>query len=195
MQDLPQKSSQEINSEGTEQVADIELPKEIKEKNDKVGRPLKFQTKEELQEKIDAYYKSCWTQKIDMFGNPIFEKDKNGNKTDKPVLIQFKPYTITGLAVFLDTSRETLINYQEREEFFDAIKRAKEKCHAFAEESLFVGKNPSGAIFNLKNNYGWKDKNETDITTKGESLNNMSYERAKGIITGGKGSDKSNSPE
>lgn len=134
------------------------------EDKNKSGRPLKFKTPEELQAKIDEYYKSCWEQKIDMFGNPVFEKDRNGQKTEKPVMVQFKPYTITGLAVFLDTSRETLINYEQKDGFFDTIKAAKEKCHAYAEESLFVGKNPSGAIFNLKNNYGWKDQNQTQLT-------------------------------
>lgn len=44
-------------------------------------------------------------------------------------------------------------------------------------ESRLVKKGVSNAsnatmtIFTLKNNYGWTDKRETDITTKGESLN------------------------
>jgi len=32
---------------------------------------------------------------------------------------------------------------------------------------------PSVAIFGLKNNHLWKDKTETDLTTKGESINNF----------------------
>ncbi len=31
--------------------------------------------------------------------------------------------------------------------------------------------NATMTIFNLKNNYGWKDKMEQDVTTNGESLN------------------------
>ena len=75
-------------------------------------------------------------------------------------LRQNKPYTITGMAVFLGTTRDLLVDYEKKKKFSDTIKRAKERCHAYAEESLFIGKNPSGAIFNLKNNYGWKDKSE-----------------------------------
>lgn len=129
------------------------------EKN-KGGRPLKFKTVEELDKKIDAYFESCWEQKIDMFGNPIFQKNRAGEKDyDKPVMVQVRPYTMTGLAVELNTDRKTLLNYKNNMRYFPSIKRALQKCQAYAESSLFVGKNPSGAIFNLKNNYeDWEDK-------------------------------------
>jgi hypothetical protein len=130
-----------------------------------VGRPLKFPTPEILNKKIREYFVSCWSQKLDMFGNPIFKKDANGKKTDQPVLTQHRPYTITGLALALGTSREVLLNYKERDEYTDSIKKALETCHNFAEEQLYVGKNPAGVIFNLKNNYKWKD--ESKIETDG----------------------------
>jgi hypothetical protein len=151
------------------------MPTEEQKQKKRNGRPLKFKDVKTLQEKIDEYFASCWIQKIDMYGNPIFVKDSKGKKTETAVMVQNKPYTITGLAVFLDTSRETLINYEIRKKFFDTIKRAKEKCHGYAEESLFIGKNPTGAIFNLKNNYGWHDKTETDLTTGGKPLPSPIY--------------------
>lgn len=153
------------------------------------GRPLKFKTVKELEEKIDAYFKSCWEQKIDMWGNPVFVKDKDGKKTDEPVMKHSRPYTITGLAVALDTTRETLIDYESGKyddpeadkdlcsQFSDTIKRAKAMCHQYAEESLF-NKNAAGPIFNLKNNYGWKEKTEVDLTSKGEKLNNAESEES-----------------
>ena len=150
------------------------------------GRPLKFKTVKELEEKIDAYFKSCWEQKIDMWGNPVFVKDKDGKKTDEKVMVQSRPYTITGLAVALGTSRQTLLEYQGEvdgrgenldPEFADAIKRAKEMCHEFAESALFKG-NAAGPIFNLKNNYGWKEKTEVDLTSKGEKLSNAESEES-----------------
>lgn len=130
------------------------------------GRPLKFQSVEELKIKIDDYFKSCWRKKLDMFGTPIKDKE-----TGEHVLEQFKPFTISGLAVGLNTSRETLMNYEDKGEYFDTIKAAKEKCYAYTEESLFVGKNPSGAIFSLKNNYGWVDKQEIAATNLNTNLN------------------------
>lgn len=141
------------------------------------GRPLKFKNVEELRKQIDAYFASCdphvvedeqWEIKRGPDGTKI--KDKFGY--DELVLIKRKrmtkqiPYTITGLAVFLGTSRETLIDYQGRKEFSDTIKEAKDKCENFVELSL-LDKNPTGAIFNLKNNYGWKDKTEVDNNISG----------------------------
>lgn len=134
-----------------------------KNKDKGPGRPLKFKTPKQLQKRIEEYFRSCWEQKVDMFGNKIFEKVK-GKKTTKPIMVQKRPYTITGMAVALGTTRETLLDYEAKygDEFSDTIKRAKEMCHAYAEESLFVGKNPTGAIFNLKNNWKWEDKQKID---------------------------------
>ena len=109
-----------------------------------VGRPLKFKSIKDLDEKIDAYFKE------------MDEKER--------------PYTITGLAVALDTNRETLIDYQNSDDprkqiFSDAIKRAKIKIHNYTEESLWRNGIQTGMIFNLKNNWGWKDRSEIDNTT------------------------------
>lgn len=95
------------------------------------GRPLKFQSVEELEDKIDAYFSQ--------------------------MQIEERPFTITGLAVALDCDRKTLLNYESREEFFPTIKKAKQIIENYTEERLF-GNNVTGVIFNLKNNYGWQDK-------------------------------------
>ena len=42
--------------------------------------------------------------------------------------------TISGLAVALDTSRRTLVNYEEKEEFFHTIKEAKQFIESVIEE-------------------------------------------------------------
>jgi len=124
------------------------------------GRPLLFSSNEELQEKIDNYYKSCWDYKRDS-NNKIIPNDIPNADTEY-VMIQTKPYTVSGLAVYLNTSRETLMNYQHREEYFDTIKKAKDIIYAYCEERLYTNK-PTGAIFSLKHNYGWKDKQEYKI--------------------------------
>ena len=126
------------------------------------GRPPKFNGVEELQVKIEDYFASCWKQKIDASGNPLFLRNRKGLKTSTMITVQTQPYTITGLAVFLGVDRDTLMNYEAKSEFFGTIKRAKQRCEAYAEEQLFIGKNVVGAIFNLKNNYGWRDKIETE---------------------------------
>lgn len=100
------------------------------------GRPLKFESPEILQEKIDAY----------------FEKIKKNN--DIP--------TVTELAYELGTSRKILVEYQGRIEYCNAINRAKAKIEIFWEKSLLTPKVTAGVAFNLKNNFGWKDKTEVD---------------------------------
>lgn len=99
---------------------------------------MKFETPELLQEKIEEYFALC---------------DEKGQR---PI--------ITGLAYHLDTSRETLCNYEERDEFFDIVKRAKTRCEMALETNLVEGKgNPTGSIFVLKNGYGWRDKTESEV--------------------------------
>lgn len=142
------------------------------------GRPLKFQTVEELQQKIDAYFADCdphvievteWVKAREKSGQ--LKKDENGLsylvQVTHKVMTEQKPYMITGLALALGTTRETLLDYEDREQFSDTIKAAKLKCESYSEQMLFTP-SPTGSIFNLKNNYGWKDKTELDNHHSGE---------------------------
>ncbi len=131
------------------------------EKKNRVGRPLKFKSATKLQEKINEYFESCWEIKRDMFGNAIIDKEATESGDGQEVvyvLKQFKPYTVGGLAAFLNCSRQTLVDYSGRKEFLDIIKEAKDRIEAFAEEQLYTGKNQAGAIFVMKAKYGWQDK-------------------------------------
>jgi len=129
-------------------------------KRNKGGRPLKFKSAKELQQKIDEYFESCfeevWTQDEDGKWLPVL--DRNGNVIKR----QIRPFTITGLALALETTRETLLDYEDRDEFSYTIKAAKQRIENFTEEQLFTNRNTTGVIFNLKNNYGWTDKSEVD---------------------------------
>ena len=142
----------------------------------KVGRPLKF-TGEELSNKIDAYFNSCfeevWEDEDFRDDLGMRKKDENGVyiKVPKKVKKQKCPITVGGLAVFLETSRETLREYKERPEFVDTIKRAWDFIEMQLENGMLSGYiNPTAGIFNAKNNFGWRDKNETDITSAGGKI-------------------------
>jgi len=106
------------------------------------GQPLKFKTVKILKDKCDKYFKDC-------------KYHKNGEERETPI-----PLTITGLALALNTSRQTLINYEKKEKFFDTIKESKTKVENYAEMRLF-GNNATGPIFALKN-FGWSDKTEIE---------------------------------
>lgn len=123
-------------------------PIEIEIVND-VGRPLRFKTADELQIKIDEYFDSCQNEQKEII----------------------RPYTITGLALHLETTRQVILNYEAREEFTDTIKRAKLRIENFAEESLFTSKQTAGVIFNLVNNHKWINKQDVESINTNNNLN------------------------
>ena len=104
------------------------------------GRPLKFETVEELQKKVDDYFE-------------VTPKDE---------------WTITGLAMHLDTFRKVLCEYGEKDEYSNTIKQAKQKVENGYEVDLKKA-GRSGTIFALKN-FGWRDQQYQDLTSNGNNL-------------------------
>ena len=130
------------------------------------GRPLKFTTVEKLATACDAYFESCWEERTETVNAEIVKGEYKEAKSIKK-RVQVRPYTITGLALFLDTTRDVLLDYEnleERKEYSNTIKRAKLRCQNYAEEYLYYGKNPAGAMFNLKANYKWEDKQHIETS-------------------------------
>lgn len=86
--------------------------------------------------------------------------------------------------------------FKDNFEISESIKKIKDVFEYRVNIGGLKGKlNPAMSIFNLKNNYGWRDNRDIDITTKGESMNSMSYDKAKDIITAREGSNTSDSKE
>ena len=120
------------------------------------GRPPAYKSKKELEEKIEAYFRECE-------GVPFFDENGYPMRTNKGCILYEKapkPPTITGLALALGfTSRQALLNYQAKKEFFDTITRAKSRVEEYAETRLYDRDGVNGAKFNLANNFrGWRDK-------------------------------------
>ena len=110
------------------------------------GRPATFESPEELEEAVDAYFEP----------------------TNENILF-VSPKTIAGLAYHLGfESRQSFYDYEKREGYSYIIKRARLRIETIYEEQL-SGKNPTGSIFALKN-MGWTDKQEIDHTTQGEKM-------------------------
>lgn len=125
-----------------------------------VGRPPKYKSVAQMQEKIDAYFKECEGKILeDSDGNIVFDK------FGQPVIVGAKPVTITGLALALGfTSRQALLNYQAKKQFVDTITRAKSRIEQYAEERLFDRDGANGAKFSLANNFkGWNEKQSVEI--------------------------------
>ena len=121
------------------------------EEKDKGGRPKLYSSVEDMEKDILKYFEEC---------------DKKE-----------KPYTMSGLALALDMDRRSLLNYSKDEMFFPTIKKAKQKIETQLEENALLGKgNSTFTIFNLKNNFEWKDNVEVktnaieDLTTLADML-------------------------
>lgn len=108
----------------------------------------KIKTQEELEQKIKEYFEYC---------------DKNE-----------EPYSMSGLADTLDIDRSTLVRYGNDNEYANLIKKAKRKVERQLETNALKGKsNPVFTIFNLKNNYDWKDQQEVKMSNEIENLNTL----------------------
>lgn len=131
------------------------------------GRPPFYSSVEEMQEMIDKYFEEC-------DGKVLL--DENGvpmrNKYGRIIRDDRRPYTITGLALALGfNSRQALLNYECKEEFHDAVRRAKARVERYAEERLYDKDGANGAKFSLANNFkGWSEKQQIEgsINTKQE---------------------------
>ena len=101
------------------------------------GRPPKYKTPEEMEAVGQAYFA---------------QMREDG-----------KPITVTGLCLALGfTSRLALINYQGKPEFVNTVKTLKLMCERFAEDQMYLARNPAGPIFALKN-FDWSDRQEIKI--------------------------------
>lgn len=136
----------------------------MEEKN-KGGRPPMFTSVEEMQEKIEAYFKECE-------GHPLTDDEGNAitTKNGMPIIVGERPLTITGLALALGfTTRQSLLNYEDKPEFLDTIKKAKSKVEQYAEERLFDKDGANGAKFSLSNNFkGWAEKQQIEADVKND---------------------------
>lgn len=93
--------------------------------NNPDGLPLRFPTPEDLQTAIDAYF-----DERAMFDVPL---------------------TVTGLALALDITDETLLNYRKRDGYGDIVVKAKMRIVDYAEKNLYriAARGPIFALTNI----------------------------------------------
>lgn len=101
--------------------------------------------------------------------------------------------TITGLAVKLDTTRRTLLDYENqivktlddniKKEISHTIKKAKARIESEYEQALFDRGKTTGAIFTLKNNFNWADKQEIVQTSNNKAdLSGLTVEQIQELL-------------
>ncbi len=116
--------------------------KKVVEKK-KRGNKLKYESEKEMAVVATEYFDMCERKKL--------------------------PPEKAGLCIFLNISRDTYSEYRKR--YPDTIKRMDTVIESWWVRRL-SGNAATGAIFYLKNAFKeeYKDRHETDITSKGEQI-------------------------
>lgn len=114
------------------------------------GRPKKY-TKKGLEKAVEEYFSSI-----------------SRDADSEAWAVEYKrPPTVSGLCLYLGIDRSTWQNYADRElhpEFQEITAYARMRMEAYLEEQLLTReKNVQGLIFNLQNNYGWREKREVEL--------------------------------
>ena len=160
------------------------------------GRPKKYKTNKALSREIDKYFDSI-SKTEELSEVYVTGKDKKGkdilarravlNDNGEPIKNTrwLSPPTITGMCLFLGISRQTFDTYCKEAEFLDTTTRARTRIENYLEQQLYRDKGVNGIIFNLSNNFGWKDKKEIDLgkeTRQGLAVQNMTMDEKMALI-------------
>jgi hypothetical protein len=136
--------------------------------SDELGRPRVYESPAKLEEMVDSYF--FWCDQ-----NPLIREEWNGRDPVKCEVRTQRPYTIEGLALHLGVDRKTVLNYGKKEgneDLFPIISRARQKItDQQVTFGLAGGYNANVLRLVLTNNTEYRDKQEVDHTTGGETLN------------------------
>lgn len=150
----------------------------------KVGRPRKYETAKQLRAAVERYFASITYERDTIIHRRELSEDEKGNpivketpeilldKQGKPVkeTVYLEEPSVAGLRLHLGVSKSTWAGYAEDEEMAPVVALVRDRMEARLEELLTTRNSVQGVVFNLKNNYGWKDKQEVTQTNVGMSV-------------------------
>lgn len=142
-----------------------------------MGAPKKYKTAKSLQKAVQAYFDSITREKAVTEDKPTGQRDKYGHMICEPVAVVNRlgqPVTVieylvppswSDLAEFLGVHRSTLtawLDPTEYPELSDTAMWARGRIRAYLERESLTreGKDLKGVLFNLENNYGYKERLE-----------------------------------
>ena len=154
----------------------------------KPGRPRKYSAGT-FQKECENYFNSISYKKPKMRGEPVFDEegfpvlDDFGHQKIqfKPVItangkqamdtVWTEPPSLTALCLYLGIDRATFSRYgtydpehpEESEKFCNTVTRARGRVEAYLESRLEDKSAARGAIFNLQQNFGWKERKEVEL--------------------------------
>ena len=159
------------------------------------GQKRRFVSPQHLQSMIDEYFESCNGPLIDRYGNLVYDKD------GKLVKTQVEPWTVSGLALYLGVSTDTLKKYRQGRidslldemrvdtddimTFSRVVLRARQKIEGYAEKRLYDRDGSQGARFVLDNAFGWvarKEQAEIDRMIQEGVIRAKEYELKRELL-------------
>lgn len=160
-----------------------------------MGAPKKYDEKK-LARAVKKYFRSITREVILTEKKPTGEKDKMGhmifedvqilNALGEPMKVTeyLVPPTVGGLSDFLGIHRDTwndYCNHQKHPEFSDTTTYAQGRIHAYLEKEMLTrqGKDLKGVLFNLENNFGYKERLEV-VNDTVESFLQSQFEQGGG---------------
>lgn len=162
------------------------------------GQKRRFMSPQHLQSMIDEYFESCNGPLLDRYGNLVYDKDGRLVKT------QVEPWTVSGLALYLGISTNTLKQYKlgridsllnemrvdtdDYMTFSSVVLRARQKIEGYAEKRLYDKDGQYGARFVLDNAFGWlskKEQTEIDKMVQESILKAKEFELKKDLLDSG----------
>lgn len=130
------------------------------------GKEGAFSSPEKLQEMVDEYFASCNGPVMDKWGNLI--RDKQGEL----VIMQNRPYTVSGLALHLGLPTASFCAYCagvfdeitedicEDRLLSNILNKARQRINEYAETRLYDREGQFGAKFVLDRAFGWVGSKE-----------------------------------
>lgn len=166
-----------------------------------VGQPRVYATAEDFRAAVEDYFDSITRQapvtewvpsELKPNGRQVLEERPVLGPDGKPMYktVYISPPNVASLCVHLHMSEDTWNRYAQDSATYQGYQEiardAKLRMQAYnVEELLTREKNVQGLMFNLKNNYGWKDSKELELgqeTRKTISLDHMTMAEKLALI-------------
>ena len=141
----------------------------------KRGRPRTYKTVAAFRKAVDGYFEAItrertlreWVDSGERTnrGKPIMvERDVIGLDGQPVIVFDYvMPPTMPALMLTIGISKSSWDNYRGREGFAEVCADAKLRIEAYLAEQAVLRDKPTGVMFTLENNYGWKTNREIEL--------------------------------
>lgn len=143
-----------------------------------LGGPRKYENPEDMLAVINEYFDSCFGPKLNKFGDIVYDR-----ATDKPLYEKVRPFTRTGLILYLGMQERNFYDYINKSRdglippgFYEIMKGALLRIESQAEEYLYGQHTQRGAEFYLRVKAKWQSPKEMAETDRVKAQTRLAQE-------------------